>query len=89
MRSALRATRVTAATSIVLTIVFSAVAALGFSGRSTSKTSATATGSTSGGTTTAVRLALPPRGKGGTLTPPASLPVQSAPAPPAVTSGGS
>jgi hypothetical protein len=89
MRSAVRVTRVTAAASVVLTIILSAVAALGFSGRSTSKTSGTAVGSTSGSATTAVRLALPPRGQGGTLTPPTSRPVQNVPAAPAVTSGGS
>jgi hypothetical protein len=85
-----RATRVAAAVSIVLTVVFSVVAALGFSGHSTPKTSGASAGSRSERTTTTVRLALPPKGQGGTLTPPASLPIQNPhPGPPAVTSGGS
>jgi hypothetical protein len=88
MRSAGRITRVTAAASVVLTVVFSAVAALGFSGYSKS-TASSAAGSTSAAGGPAVRLALPPKGQGGTLAAPTSLPVQNAPAPPAVTSGGS
>lgn len=75
--------------SLVLTVVFSAVAALGFSGRAGS------TASKSGGTQAPTveglstgLVALPPKGSGGTLAPPATLPV-SQNAPPPVTSGGS
>ena len=85
LRSAVRATRVTAAVSVVLSLVYSAVAALGFSGQKSSKHAAVPTPVS----TTGVRLALPPKGQGGQLAAPVSLPVQSAPTPPAVTSGGS
>jgi len=89
MRSVSRVTRVTAAASLILTIVFSAVAALGFSGNagSTASKSGGTQGATVGGSST-VRVALPPKGNGATLAPPATLPV-SQNAPPPVTSGGS
>ena len=89
MRSISRATRLTTAASVVLSVVFSAVAALGFAGHSGTTASKGAGPQTpSAGNVNMGLVALPPKGSGGTLAPPATLPVaQSAPAP--VTSGGS
>ena len=89
MRSISRVTRMTTAASLVLSVVFSAVAALGFAGNAgTTASKGAGSRAPSVGNVNMGLVALPPKGSGGTLAPPATLPVaQNAPA--SVTSGGS
>lgn len=86
-----RVTRAAAAISLLLAALFSAVAAIGYSGHARvaadgSRASGTPSVEARGG----VRVALPPSADSGTLEPPAVPPVsQTVPALPPVTSGGS
>lgn len=91
MRSVSRITRVAVAVSLALSAVFSAIAAFGFAGRASATTSGSSATSASHGSSTGVRVALPPKGDGGALSAPAAPPVSQpvAQAPPPVTSGGS
>lgn len=93
MRSVSRITRLTVAVSLMLSAVFSAIAAIGFAGRTSAKASGSSVTSVNG-TTPAVRIALPPKNQGEApsapfvppVAPPVSQPVVQAPP---VTSGGS
>jgi hypothetical protein len=87
MRSVGRITRLVLAASVALAAVFSAVADVAFPGRSIAATGGQ--GARSAGTAPTVRVALPPKNGGDSLTPP---PVAPAPAPgggSVATSGGS
>ena len=94
MRSVSRITRLTVAVSLMLSAVFSAIAAIGFAGRTSAKAGESSVTSPVSGTTPAVRIALPPKNEGQApstpfvppVAPPVSQPVVQAPP---VTSGGS
>ena len=92
MESVSLITRLVIAVSLVLSAVFSVVAAMGFAGRSTTKTAGTSATSGGAGSSSSVRIALPPKGgdQGSGITPPVAPPVSQpiVQAPP-VTSGGS
>jgi hypothetical protein len=89
MLSVSRLTRVAVAVSLALTAVFSAVAAIGFSGRSSASGRVLDTStSAAGGSSSGQRVALPPTG-GGSLTAPLGPPVSQSITSPPVTSGGS
>jgi len=90
MRSVSRVTRIAVAASLAGTAVFSAVAAIAFSGHANASTS-TGSGTTSArAASDGQRVALPPTGNGGALTAPVAPPIsQPVPAGPPVTSGGS
>ncbi len=92
MRSASRITRVAIAVSLALSAAFSAIAAIGFAGRASATTTGGSTAtSVAAGSSSGVRVALPPKGTGGALSAPAAPPIsQPVPQlPPPVTSGGS
>ena len=79
------------AASLALTALFSAVAAIGFSGRSNGSSAGApldASTSASGGSASGQRVALPPT-DGGSLTAPLAPPISQPVVPPPVTSGGS
>ena len=90
MRSVGRITRWAVAVSLALSAVFSAIAAIGFAGRASATAAGSAATSASNDSSSGVRVALPPKGDGGSLSapaaPPVSQPVYQAPP---VTSGGS
>ncbi len=90
MESVSHLTRLAVLGSIVLSIVLSVVAALGFAGRSNARTSSALTTAGGDGSSANVRLALPPKGDGGgppaAVAPPVAQPVPQAPP---VVSGGS
>lgn len=91
MRSVSRITSVAVAVSLTLSAVVSAIAAFGFAGRASATAAGSSAASAGNGSSTGVRVALPPKGDGGALSapgaPPLSQPVEQAPPP--VTSGGS
>jgi hypothetical protein len=91
MQSVSRITRLTVAVSLMLSAVFSVIAAIGFSGRANAGIGGSSATTTTNGSSTSVRLALPPKGDGSVpiapVAPPISQPV--AQAPPPITSGGS
>ena len=88
MQSVSRFTRIAVAASLILSAVFSVIAAMGFGGRASASTGGTTTAG--GGSSTGVRLALPPKGDAGAppvqVAPPVSQPAYQAPP---VVSGGS
>ena len=90
MQSVSRFTRLAIAASLILSAVFSVIAAIGFGGRASAGTGGAATSTAGGGSSTDVRLALPPKGSAGAppvqIAPPISQPVNQAPP---VVSGGS
>lgn len=90
MRSVSVVTRMAVSASLLLAAALSVVAAIGFTGH----TNATATGASSGttsarGSSNGQRVALPPTGDGGVLSPPFAPPVSQPVQQPPVTSGGS
>jgi hypothetical protein len=90
MRSASRLTRIAVAVSLALSAVFSAVAALGFTGHQGTTSTGDAADSTSArGSSDAQRVALPPTDDEGALSPPFAPPVSAPVQAPPVTSGGS
>ena len=91
MRSASRITRIAVVVSLTLSAVFSAIAAFGFAGRAGAATSGSSATSAADGASTRVRVALPPKGGGGSLSAPAAPPVSQpvSQTQPPVTSGGS
>ncbi len=90
MRAVSRITRVAIAVSLTLSAVFSAIAAIGFAGRASATSAGSSATSTASGSSLAPRVALPPKGDGGTLSAP-SAPLVSQPVTrnPPVTTGGS
>jgi hypothetical protein len=91
MRSVSRITSLAVAVSLALSAVVSAIAAFGFAGRANATTGGSSATSAANGSSTGIRLALPPKGDGGALSAPAAPPVSQpvGQAPPPVTSGGS
>ena len=91
MRSVSRVTRLAVAVSLVLSAVFSAIAAIGFAGRASATTAGSSRTTAPNGSSAGVRVALPPKGDAGSasepVAPPVSQPVTQVPPP--VTSGGS
>jgi hypothetical protein len=77
MRSVGRITRLAMAASVALAAVFSALADVAFPGRSSS-TVGEHVASASAGTDPTLRVALPPRNRGDSLTPPVTAPVPAA-----------
>ena len=90
MQSVSRFTRLAVAGSLILSAVFSVIAAIGFGGHASAGTGGTTTTTAGGGSSTDVRLALPPKGDAGAppvqVAPPIQQSVNQAPP---VVSGGS